>query len=130
MNKYIFKVCDYIVNSDIKNINIDYINNVNYNLVRQYISTNELYSFSTKIRIFQKLVLYNYCYNLYIGELSENELSKINNYISTDITKLNLHVDNNYLEFFRWCKTHNKQFKNKIKVISSKDKYNIVFYLY
>lgn len=129
MNKYVFKISDFIINSDIKNININYINNINYDMIQSYGSIDELYSFATKIRIFQKLVLYNYCYNFYIGDLSDNELININNFISIENTKLNLNIDYKYMQFFYWCKVYNRQNKNKVKVVSLKHKHNIVFYL-
>ena len=94
-----------------------------------YMSVDELYSYKINIKIFQKLVLYNYCFNFSIEKLSKNELRQINNYLLTNDKYLDLDMNFDTLLFFNWCKIYNRNNKDKIKIISETQKNNTIIYL-
>jgi hypothetical protein len=121
MNNCAFNICNYIITSKIKHINISQI----INEFHKYIPVDMLNSDMLKYKVFQKLVLYNYCFILDVDELSNNEIKKINNFILDHNTKLYFKLNYNYIQFIYWCRIYNKQNKNKIKIISLRNKYNI-----
>jgi hypothetical protein len=121
MNNCIFNICNYIITSKIKNINISQI----IKEFHKYIPVDLLNSDILKYKIFQKLVLYNYCFTLDVDKLYDSEIKKINNFISNDNTKLYFKLNYNYIQFICWCRIYNKQNKNKIKIISLINRYNV-----
>ena len=120
MNNCVFDICNYIITSKIKYINISHIIKKFY----KYIPIDMLNSDILKYKIFQKLVLYNYCFTLDVDELHNDEIKKINNFILNDNTKLSFKLNSNYIQFIYWCRVYNRQNKNKVKIISLINKYN------
>jgi hypothetical protein len=113
MNRSIFNICNYIINSKIKTIDISHI----IKKFNKYIPIDVLNSEIFKYKIFQKLVLYNYCYNYQIDNISFEQVILIHNYINDIYSNKYLDVDKNMFNFIDWCKKYNRKNKNKIKII-------------
>jgi hypothetical protein len=129
MNQFVAVICEYIINSNMNVIDLHAIIKSNEAFFTNYMSVDELYSYKINIKIFQKLVLYNYCFNFSIEKLSKNELRQINNYLLTNDKYLDLDMNFDTLLFFNWCKIYNRNNKDKIKIISETQKNNTIIYL-
>ena len=117
MNKLVSVISDYIINSNIFNIDLRSIIESKENILLEYGTIEDLYSYKTSIRVFQKLVLYDYCFDYLISQVTLDELDNINNFILKDNKKLYMNIDEDTLQFFNWCKIYNKNNKNKINII-------------
>jgi len=87
-----------------------------------YISPELATSDEFKYKVFQKLVLYNYCFHYQITNFNEEEVIALNNYIH-DIhsqSKITIEIDMDMLNFLDWCRKYNRKNKNKINIISNK----------
>jgi len=98
----IYKICNYIIKNKINDIVIsDIISGSEYE--------NELQSFDIKLRIFKKLVLYDYCYHYKLYNVKDSEILMINNYIlniNNDLV-IKQNLDINFLAFIDWCRLYN-----------------------
>ena len=116
----IYKICECIIKSNIKNVN--YKNIIELNLDDRF-NKEYLLTFDIKTRIFKKLVVYGYCFQYKINKINNKELLSINNYI---LNKKNDFIYNDLdlkmLEFIRWCKIMNLTKKEKIQFISEYNK--------
>jgi hypothetical protein len=121
MNIIIHRLCEYIINNKIKQIIIDKIIYLYSKKLLNTTSENQLYSFEFSTRIFKKLVLYNYCFNYYVDDITEEEEIKINKYIHTN-NELTFPVESNMLKFLNWCKRYNQLNKNKISFTRNNNK--------
>lgn len=117
MNKLVSVISDYIVNSNIFNIDLRSIIESKENIFLIYGTIEDLYSYKTSIRVFQKLVLYDYCFDYLISQVTLDELDNINNFILKNTKELYMNIDDDTLQFFNWCKIYNKNNKNKINII-------------
>ena len=128
MNKTIFLISEYIINSKKTNINLNDIINKNYSSLIIH-ESDKLSSFELNIRVFQKLVLHNYCFNYYIDGLSDNELKNINNYLLyPTISTFKYNIRDNMKHFLDWCKKFNLRNKNKISIISGEIKNKVTLF--
>jgi hypothetical protein len=117
----IYKICECIIKSNIKNVN--YKNIIELNLDDRF-NKEYLLTFDIKTRIFKKLVVYGYCFQYKINNITNKELVAINNYIlnkKNDLIYIN-NFDLNMLEFIKWCKIMNSTKKEKIQFISEYNK--------
>jgi hypothetical protein len=107
MNIIIHRLCEYIINNKIRDIDVKKIVHLNTIKLLNYLSEQQLHRFEFNIRMFKKLVLYNYCFHYYIDGLTDEELIKINKYIHTN-EELQFSVESNMLNFLSWCKKYNR----------------------
>ena len=117
MNKLVSVISDYIINSNIFNIDLRSIIESKENIFLTYGTIEDLYSYKTSIRVFQKLVLYDYCFDYLVNQVTLDELDNINNFILKNTKELDMNIDDDTLQFFNWCKIYNKNNKNKINII-------------
>jgi len=122
LSRCVFNLCYYIINSYISDININKIIYKNMANIEIYISPELATSDEFKYKVFQKLVLYNYCFHYQITNFNEEEVIALNNYIH-DIhsqSKITIEIDMDMLNFLDWCRKYNRKNKNKINIISNK----------
>ena len=119
MNKVTYLTSEYIIDKRIKDINLTEIIYSNYEKIKKYISDDLIYSFAFNINIFKKLVLYNYCYDYLIEDLTDDELDRVNNYINNKYSILHS-IEPNMKTFLDWCKQYNKNNSKKINIVSKR----------
>ena len=129
MNTVIYKTTAFIIEKNLRKINLDDVIELHMDKMTKYIPEDELYSFEFNTRIFKKLVLYDYCYHYFIDGLGDKEIETINNYLHNDKFELDLHVEENMLRFLNWCKKYNQKIKSILAkeisyTINKKDKYH------
>ena len=130
MNTLIFKLTQYIIDNNIKNISIEKILDKNTKYIDYYIEQNKLesldvYLFDFKIKIFKKLVLYDYCFTYKIENFTNNQdLKLINDYIlNKNSNLLFVHtLEGNFQEFIDWCAKYNRNNGKKIYFSYSDEK--------
>lgn len=135
MNQLIYRICEDIINKDIKNISLydviyenetlinNYLNYYNkYNILNK--NKIDIHSVEFKIGLFKKLVLYDYCFNYDIeNNTKEEDLVLINQYVlsnNKNIIKL-INLDYKFKSFLDWCKKYNRVNKKKIQFKLSKN---------
>jgi hypothetical protein len=117
----IYKICECIIKSNVKNINLKKI--IEANLDDRY-NKEYLLTFKINTRIFKKLVVYGHCYQYKTNNLNNKELIELNNYIlnkNNNLPEIN-NLDINMVEFINWCKIMNLTKKEKIQFISEYNK--------